>query len=259
MDGSGCVLNLTYAPTAADAGTLVAHLHLCRQCGALEGARRHDHHSLSGHRRRTTWSPPPFPSRSDQRRGRRRHAIGQREFHDGYRQRHLGRGGHQLVTTDLSRLPAGWSSAAPSFSCAIVTSGNGCELMLDLCALRDARSGMLTLNYAYTDDPGARARARSTFRIATTSSNTVVATASPRRADHGGHQGRQPGGRRRRSTPMTARPRRVCSSRSSSARCRRAGTARAGSFQCAQRQHRQWLPARCSPMRRRCSATARSR
>ena len=35
-----------------------------------------------------------------------------------------------LVTTALGSLPAGWRSAAGSFQCASVSTGNGCQLML---------------------------------------------------------------------------------------------------------------------------------
>ena len=35
------------------------------------------------------------------------------------------------LATDLSALPAGWSSSASSFSCAIVSTGNGCQLLLN--------------------------------------------------------------------------------------------------------------------------------
>ena len=82
------------------------------------------------------------------------------------------------VSTDLSALPAGWSSASPSFSCALVTTGNGCELVLTYQPTSSA-SGVLALNYAYTDDSGASRTGSLSIPYATTSSNNVVAVSSP--------------------------------------------------------------------------------
>ena len=59
--GSGCVLNLTYAPTATDAGTVTLTYIYVDNAGLVEGPRWHDQHSLSGDRRRTTWSPRLLP------------------------------------------------------------------------------------------------------------------------------------------------------------------------------------------------------
>jgi hypothetical protein len=57
------------------------------------------------------------------------------------------------LTTDLSTLPAGWTSASPGLTCAIVSSGSGCQLALGYAPTAASR-GTLTLNYGFTDDAG---------------------------------------------------------------------------------------------------------
>jgi hypothetical protein len=57
------------------------------------------------------------------------------------------------VTSDLSALPTGWSSASPSFACATVSTGTGCVLDLTY-APAAAASGTLSLTYSYNDDSG---------------------------------------------------------------------------------------------------------
>ncbi len=51
------------------------------------------------------------------------------------------------LTTDLATLPAGWSSTDHSFSCASVSSGNGCQLPLSYVPAA-VGSGTLTLNFS---------------------------------------------------------------------------------------------------------------
>jgi hypothetical protein len=82
------------------------------------------------------------------------------------------------VTTDLRSLPAGWSSAPASFSCAIVSSGNGCQLLLKY-APASAASGTLALNYTYADNLGAARTGTLNIPYSTTTNGTVVATPSP--------------------------------------------------------------------------------
>jgi hypothetical protein len=57
------------------------------------------------------------------------------------------------VTSGLSALPAGWSSASSSFSCASVSVGAGCQLALTY-APTAAATGTLTLGFSYTNDAG---------------------------------------------------------------------------------------------------------
>jgi hypothetical protein len=82
------------------------------------------------------------------------------------------------VTNDLADLPAGWSSGASNFSCAIVSSGSGCELLLDF-APASATNGVLPLEYSYVDDSGASRTGTLNIPYAATSNGNVVATVAP--------------------------------------------------------------------------------
>jgi hypothetical protein len=83
-----------------------------------------------------------------------------------------------ILTSSLTTLPSGWTSAAAGLSCAIVSTGNGCQLVLAYAPIT-AGSGTLTLGYSYTDDSGASRTGALNIPYSTASSNTVVATASP--------------------------------------------------------------------------------
>jgi len=82
------------------------------------------------------------------------------------------------LTTDLTALPAGWGSATTSLPCAIVTTGSGCELHLTY-APPTAGNGTLTLEYSYTDDTGSPGTGAINIPYATTSNDNVAAVASP--------------------------------------------------------------------------------
>lgn len=81
------------------------------------------------------------------------------------------------LTTDMTAVSA-WSMAAPSFSCAIVGTGSGCQLPLTFAPASAVR-GILTLNYAYTDGSGAARSGSLNIPYSSASQSTVVATAAP--------------------------------------------------------------------------------
>jgi len=82
------------------------------------------------------------------------------------------------VTQGLSALPAGWTGPT-SFTCASVSSGNGCMLNLTYRPTA-AGSGSLTLNYSYTNNAGTAKTGTVTVGYGTVSdNNNVVATPSP--------------------------------------------------------------------------------
>jgi hypothetical protein len=83
-----------------------------------------------------------------------------------------------LTVATLSSLPAGWSTSTPAFSCAIISNGNGCQLVLNYAPMV-AGSGTLTLSYAYTDDSGAARTGAINLPYSTTVSGNVVATVAP--------------------------------------------------------------------------------
>ncbi len=59
------------------------------------------------------------------------------------------------ITSDLSVLPAGWSSGSGSFSCPSLSTGQGCQLSLIYAPVL-ADSGTLTLSFSYINDSGNR-------------------------------------------------------------------------------------------------------
>ncbi len=83
-----------------------------------------------------------------------------------------------VLQSDLTALPAGWSTGAAGFSCAIVTTGSGCELTLTY-APTGASQGTLTLNYGYTDGSGAPRTGSLNIPYARPAHNDVVVSLSP--------------------------------------------------------------------------------
>jgi hypothetical protein len=176
--GSGCVLNLTYAPTAADSGTLTLNYIYVDNAGLSKvpgGTISIPYQAIAANNVIATASPS----------GQVNAAVGggmqsvSVTFTTDTGNATLDAAASNLsVTTDLTSLPSGWSSVAPSFSCALVSSGNGCQLMLSY-APTAAGHGTLTLNYGYTDDTGASRTGSVQIPYSNTSVNTVAATSSP--------------------------------------------------------------------------------
>jgi hypothetical protein len=176
--GSGCVLNLTYAPTAVDSGTLTLTYIYVDNAGLSKvpgGTISIPYQAIAANNVVATASPS----------GQVNAAVGggmqsvSVTFTTDTGNATLDAAARNLsVTTDLTTLPAGWSSAASSFSCALVSSGNGCQLMLSY-APTAAGHGTLTLNYGYTDDTGASRTGSVEIPYSNTAADTVAATASP--------------------------------------------------------------------------------
>jgi hypothetical protein len=128
--GSGCVLNLTYAPTATDSGTLTLNYIYVDNAGLSKvpgGTISIPYQAIAANNVVATASPS----------GQVNAAVGAGmqsvsvTFTTDTGNATLDAAASNLsVTTDLTSLPSGWSSAASSFSCALVSSGNGCQLML---------------------------------------------------------------------------------------------------------------------------------
>jgi hypothetical protein len=87
------------------------------------------------------------------------------------------------ITSGLSPLPAGWTSASPSLSCSTVTTtGSGCQLDLSYAPAAATSSANLTLGYSYTDASGAVKSADVNIAYSSTVApavNTVLATVDP--------------------------------------------------------------------------------
>src|ERR1700722_17277476 len=126
--GSGCVLNLTYAPTATDSGTLTLSYIYVDNAGLSKvpgGTISIPYQAITANNVIAAASPS----------GQVNAAVGggmqsvSVTFTTDTGNATLDAAASNLsVTTDLTSLPSGWSSAAPSFSCALVSSGNGCQL-----------------------------------------------------------------------------------------------------------------------------------
>jgi hypothetical protein len=82
------------------------------------------------------------------------------------------------VLTDLTKLPPGWSSAAGTFSCASVSTGNGCQLQLKY-APTALTSGTVSLRYGYNDASGTPNFGVVNIPYAATTNDNVVGTAAP--------------------------------------------------------------------------------
>jgi hypothetical protein len=181
MAGSACVLNLTYAPTAPDSGSFVVnyvYVDNANLSKAPGGSVTISYQAIPQNNVVATAMPS----------GQINALVGSGvqsvsvNFSSDTNATLDAAITHLTLTTNLTALPAGWSAtsaeAAQGFSCAIVTTGNGCELLLSYQPTA-AGSGVLTLNYTYVDDSGASRSGSLNIPYATTSSNNVVATSSP--------------------------------------------------------------------------------
>jgi hypothetical protein len=170
--GSGCVLSLTYAPAAIETGTLtldcvyVDNAGLPRTpgpCMTLAYAATASNHVVA------SVSPS---GEIDANVGGKQTVSVNFTTDDGNAVTAL------TLNTNLGALPSGWSSKATGLNCAVVSTGNGCQLALAF-APAAASAGTLTLNYSYTDASGAAMSGAVNVPYAATSRQTVVASVSP--------------------------------------------------------------------------------
>jgi hypothetical protein len=176
--GSGCVLNLTYAPTALDNGTLVLNYVYVDNAGlsrAPGGSVLISYQAIAQNNVVGTVSPAGQINASV---GGGAQSVSINFTTDTDNATTDPAATNFSITTNLAALPAGWTSASAGFSCALVSSGSGCQLVLKYAPAAAAR-GTLTLDYSYTDDSGAARTGQVDIPYSSTSGNTVVATASP--------------------------------------------------------------------------------
>jgi hypothetical protein len=171
--GSGCVLNLTYAPTAVDSGTLTLNYIFVDNANIPRAP---------GGSVTVTYAATPnnnvIASTSPAGQINAIVGAGSQSISVNFTTDDENAATGLSVTTNLAALPAGWSSTATNLSCAIVSTGNGCQLPLSYAPTAAGR-GTLTLNFTYTDDSGAAKSGALNIGYAATSANTIVATASP--------------------------------------------------------------------------------
>ena len=170
--GSGCVLALTYAPVAIETGTLtldcvyVDNAGLPRTpgpCMTLAYAANSSNHVVA--------SASPSGEVDE-------HVGGKQPLSVNFTTDDGNAATALTLSTNLGALPPGWSSQATGLNCAVVSTGNGCQLALDF-APTAAIAGTLTLNYSYTDGSGAARSGALNVPYAATPRQTVVASISP--------------------------------------------------------------------------------
>jgi hypothetical protein len=170
--GSGCILNLIYAPSAVSNGTLsinyvyVDNATMPQTDDSLTVA-----YAATTHNNVVAAAAPTGEINAVAGAGNQSVSVSF-TTDDGNAATNL------MLTTGLAALPAGWSSTAASFSCAIVSAGSGCQLPLTYAPVAPAR-GTLTMNYSYTDDSGMSRSGAFNIPYSTSAQNTVIATATP--------------------------------------------------------------------------------
>lgn len=169
--GSGCVLDLKYAPTAAASGTLKVGYSFTNHAGAaMTGTVAVPYSATTSNNVTATASPT----------GQITAVVGDGTVpvtltfttDDGNPVSNL------TLTSALSSLPAGWSSTAQSFSCASVSTGNTCQLSFGY-APTSAGTGTLTLAYGYTDNAGEAKTGSVNMPYAATTDDNVIYVQSP--------------------------------------------------------------------------------
>ncbi len=143
--GSGCQLNLTYAPTSVAAGTVSIGYAYTDNAGSAKTGTVSIPYSATVHDNVVGTASPS---------GSIRVVVNSSQgvtipftTDDGNVASAFS------VTTDLTALPTGWTSLPTSLSCASVSTGTSCELSLTY-APTAADSGTLTVNFGYVDNAG---------------------------------------------------------------------------------------------------------
>ena len=171
--GSGCALNLTYTPLAAGSGTLTLNCVYIDNAGlprtpgpclSLSYAAAAPNNVVA------TVSPT---GEVDAIVGSSKQSVTVNfTSDDGSAVTNL------VLSTSLAALPAGWSSSATGLSCPVVSTGSACQLQLVFSPTASG-TGLLALNYAFTDNSGAARSGEINIPFASVSHGTVLAAASP--------------------------------------------------------------------------------
>jgi hypothetical protein len=170
--GSGCVLNLTYAPTAVASSTLVIdYVFIDNATTPNTGGSVTIAYAATTHDNVIAAASPAGQINGIVGGGNQSVSVSF-TTDDGNAATGL------TLTTSLAALPPGWSSTVAGFSCAIVSTGSGCRLPLTFTPTAGA-SGTLALTYGYTDDSGTARTGTLNIPYSTVAHNSVVATASP--------------------------------------------------------------------------------
>jgi hypothetical protein len=168
--GSGCHLPLSYAPAAAGGGTFTLNYSYTDNSGTARTAAINIPYAAVSHDTVVATAAPL---------GQINAAItGSRTVAVTFTTDDGNAASSVSVLSDLSKLPAGWSSSSKTFSCASAGTGNGCQLQLTF-APTALGSGTLVLNFSYVDSAGGPNAGSISIDYAATTNDNVVATASP--------------------------------------------------------------------------------
>jgi len=168
--GNGCELALAYAPTAAGGGTLALTYTYTDDSGAPKVGSLNIPYRAGAANNVVTSAAPAGEVTAALNAGQ---AVSLTFTTDD------GKAASRLrVTSDLSKLPAGWTSGSPAFACATVAAGSGCQLPLRY-APTALGGGTLNLSYAYTDATGTARSGLLAVPYAATTNDNVAATVAP--------------------------------------------------------------------------------
>jgi hypothetical protein len=171
--GSGCVLNLTFAPLAAGSGTITFNCVFVDNAGVprTPGPCLTIPYVATTHDNVIATASPTGQINAVV--GANAQAVSVNfTTDDGNPATNV------TLTTSLAALPPGWSSTDTGFSCAVVSTGNGCQLPLSYAPTLPG-SGTLTLNYSYDDDSGTAKTGQLNIAYAATTNDTVSGLVAP--------------------------------------------------------------------------------
>jgi hypothetical protein len=167
--GSGCMLTLTYHPTAVGSGGVTVNYSYTNNAGTSKtGAAMVSYAATSNDNVIAT--PSPAGQIAVVTGGTSTVGI-TFTTDDGQPATKLS------ITAGLGALPAGWSGPA-AFTCATVSTGSGCQLSLTFSP-RGAVSGTLQLTFSYNANSGNAKTGSVSIAYAATTHNNLVVTQNP--------------------------------------------------------------------------------
>ena len=169
--GSGCQLQLSYAPTAVDSGTLVLNYQYQDDAGLPHNGSVDIDYAATSHNNLVATASPSGQISATLGAGSQAVAV-------TFTTDDVNPVTNVAVTSNLTSLPSGWSSTAPTFTCATASTGNGCQLSLSF-APTVIGNGTLTLAYSYNDNAGQAQLAHVDIPYISTANNNVIGSVSP--------------------------------------------------------------------------------
>ncbi len=169
--GNGCTLALTYTPTAADSNTLTINYNYTDNAGTAKTGSVSVPYATSVHDNVVGMASPPGQITVITEGS---HLVSVTfATDDGNTATGL------ALTTDLTALPAGWSSSSPSFACATVSTGTGCQFALTYAPTAVSPNSTLTLNFSYLDNSGTSKTGSVSIPYSATADDNIKGNASP--------------------------------------------------------------------------------